>query len=240
MKNQIVRFENRDDIRVINDSELGVLFCAKDVCNVLGYANSRKAIADNCNQSGVTASYISYPSGKKLATFINEANLYRLTMRSKLKGAVKFQDWIAEEILPSIRKNGFYADTTQKLTNLSTVEIFSNMGDFYQMHRLRMDKALDGLPLKTDRDVKRYNDTLERTRTMPIIGVVGNCVCIDWKEGYYSELDKETVKYYLSFVSKTLNLKKPLHYFQDVSIKYDSDNPKQLAELLVLEAESLF
>lgn len=40
--------------------------------------------------------------------FINEPNLYRLIVKSKLPQAEQFEKWVFEEVLPSIRKNGAY------------------------------------------------------------------------------------------------------------------------------------
>jgi len=119
VENQIVRFENHDEVRIINDSKLGVLFCATDVCTLLGYKNSRSALKYHCETAGVESFYVSHASGKKLAKFITEMNLYSLIIHSKLPAAKKFQQWVFEEVLPSIRRNGFYADTEQKLTSLS-------------------------------------------------------------------------------------------------------------------------
>ncbi len=87
------------------------LFCATDVTSMLKYKNGRKAIYDNCVQKGVTTSDTPTNGGVQALTYINESNLYRLIMRSKLPEAAKFQDWVCEEVLPSIRKNGGYIQT---------------------------------------------------------------------------------------------------------------------------------
>lgn len=51
--------------------------------------------------------------GSNEISFINESNLYRLIMKSQLESALKFQDWVVEEVLPSIRKTGSYSVTTK-------------------------------------------------------------------------------------------------------------------------------
>ena len=80
MSNQIqfstFNFKN-SPVRTITDSNAEIWFCGTDVCDILGYTNSRKALQDHCKVSGVTKRYISYPSGRKEAIFINEPNLYR-------------------------------------------------------------------------------------------------------------------------------------------------------------------
>jgi prophage antirepressor-like protein len=93
-------------------------FCAADVCAVLGYVNSRKAIADNCREAGVTASDISSGGQKRRVTFISEGNLYRLIIKSRKEEAKRFEAWVCDEVLPAIRKHGRYEDSSNKMTTL--------------------------------------------------------------------------------------------------------------------------
>ncbi len=93
-------------------------FCATDVCAVLGYANSRKAIADNCRKAGVTASDISSGGQKRRVTFISEGNLYRLIIKSRKEEAQRFEAWVCDEVLPAIRKHGLYGDSSNKMATL--------------------------------------------------------------------------------------------------------------------------
>ena len=80
------------------------LFCAKDVAVALGYENFRDAIGRHCK--GVVKRDLFTSTGKKGLSFIPESDVFRLIMRSKLPGAVRFQDWVVEEVLPTIRKTG--------------------------------------------------------------------------------------------------------------------------------------
>lgn len=89
------------------------LFCAKEVCDILGYKNSRKALMDHANPDGVTKRNVvkTLSNGREQTfemTFIDERNLYRLIMHSDLPSAEKFQDWVCGEVLPTIRKTGSY------------------------------------------------------------------------------------------------------------------------------------
>ena len=72
----------------------------------LGYTSYEKAIRTHCK--GV--SILDTPSARGLqpTKYIKEADIYRLVMRSKLPEAEAFQDWVCEEVLPCIRKNGAY------------------------------------------------------------------------------------------------------------------------------------
>ncbi|RAS90307.1 antirepressor [Bacillus cereus] len=84
------------------------LFPATDVAKALGYSNPHKAIKDHCKPEGVNESLVPTNSGTQTKKFINEPNLYRLIVKSKLPQAEQFEKWVFEEVLPSIRKHGAY------------------------------------------------------------------------------------------------------------------------------------
>lgn len=83
-------------------------FVGKDIAEVLGYSNSRKAIADHVDSEdkGVTKCYTL--GGTQQTTIINESGLYSLILSSKLPDAKKFKHWVTHEVLPTIRKHGAY------------------------------------------------------------------------------------------------------------------------------------
>lgn len=104
MNNQLSVYDfqqNQIRTQLINNNPY---FCLSDCCKALGFKNSH----DRDFKAGVEKIYLSYPSGKKLATFINEPNLYRLIFRSNKPQAQAFADWVYNEVLPSIRKTGGY------------------------------------------------------------------------------------------------------------------------------------
>lgn len=85
-------------------------FVGKDVAEVLGYSNPRKALADhvrdNHKMDGVT---IRDSMGREQNPIvIDEAGLWSLVMRSKIPKAEAFQEWVTSEVLPAIRKHGGY------------------------------------------------------------------------------------------------------------------------------------
>lgn len=90
-----------------------IYFVAVDVAEALGYSNPRKAVMDNCKKEFVRSIFIKHDNkpGGTGVNFIPESEVYRLIMRSKLPDAEKFQDWVVEEVLPSIRKTGGYIKT---------------------------------------------------------------------------------------------------------------------------------
>ena len=100
--------ENFENIAVtiLSDKEW---FKAVDIAKMLGYRNPKKAITDHCLKEGVTICSLLTDGGSQKAKFINEGNLYRLIIKSKLPTAQKFERWIFDEVLPSIRKTGSYS-----------------------------------------------------------------------------------------------------------------------------------
>ena len=87
-------------------------FVGKDVCDALGYVNANKAMQDHCRKGGndkITQSYaFATQQGMQSLRVISEFNMYRLIMHSTLPAAEKFEKWVVEEVLPSIRKTGSY------------------------------------------------------------------------------------------------------------------------------------
>lgn len=81
-------------------------FVAKDVAEVLGYTNHRKAISDHCK--GGNETLLPSAGGLQMTKIINEADVLRLILKSKLPAAEKFEKWVFEDVLPSIRKTGAY------------------------------------------------------------------------------------------------------------------------------------
>lgn len=83
-------------------------FCAKDVCRALAHSNHLVAIKQHCKPMGVTKRYTPTESGAQEVNFINEGNLYRLIIKSQLPSAEKFESWVCDDVLPSIRRTGEY------------------------------------------------------------------------------------------------------------------------------------
>lgn len=110
----IFNFESTKQVRTAIHDGGDVWFCLPDVANILAISNANPG-RFNLSEAGVHKMYISYESGKKQVTFINEPNLYRVIFRSNKAEAVKFQNWVFDEVLPTIRKTGQY-NTAQKAT----------------------------------------------------------------------------------------------------------------------------
>jgi prophage antirepressor-like protein len=109
MQDNIIIFNfDESQVRTQIDEHGNPLFCASDVARVLGYKNTNKAIGDHCY--GVTKRYLIDSMGRKQETnFLYEPDLYRLITRSRLPEAIRFEKWVFEVVLPSIRKTGGYS-----------------------------------------------------------------------------------------------------------------------------------
>lgn len=100
-------------IRTIQQGEK-TLFCASDIARSLGYSNPNKAVNDHCRAITKCSTPI---SGKMQdINFIPEGDVYRLIVHSKLPSAEKFEHWVFDTVLPSIRKNGGYIAGQENLT----------------------------------------------------------------------------------------------------------------------------
>ena len=108
--NQMEIFKNPEfgSIRVIEENGK-YLFSGTDVAAALGYSNPRDAIIRHCRY--VVKRDAPHPQSldRKISmTFIPEGDLYRLIVHSKLPSAERFERWVFDEVLPTIRKHGAY------------------------------------------------------------------------------------------------------------------------------------
>lgn len=114
--NELMIFNNPEfgEIRTIEEDGK-VLFCGSDVAKALGYSNAPDALKRHCK--GIVKRDTPTKSGIQKMLFIPEGDIYRLAAKSELPGAERFESWIFDEVLPSIRKHGAYMtdDTLDKM-----------------------------------------------------------------------------------------------------------------------------
>ena len=89
----------------------------KDVAEILGYSNTRDAIAKRVDDEDKGVAKCDTLGGVQDLTIINESGLYSLILSSKLPTAKAFKHWVTSEILPSIRKNGGYIAGQETMTD---------------------------------------------------------------------------------------------------------------------------
>lgn len=103
---QIFKNEEFGEVRTV-EIEGKPYFCGSDVAKALGYVRPNDAISTHCR---ATVKWSTPISGKMQdINYIPEGDLYRLIVSSKLPTAEKFERWVFDEVLPSIRKHGLYA-----------------------------------------------------------------------------------------------------------------------------------
>ena len=108
--NQIQIFKNQEfgAIRTISNEQGEAMFCAKDVCDALGYKKASNAIALHVDKGDALKQGTPTSSGVQMMLYVNESGLYSLILSSKLDSAKRFKHWVTSEVLPSIRKQGGY------------------------------------------------------------------------------------------------------------------------------------
>lgn len=98
-----------DELRTIETPEGKILFGATDVARMLGYGNPNDAIIRHCKSDGIVNHEVIDSLGRKQTVkFISEGNVYRLIVKSQLPSAEKFEQWLFDEVIPSIRTKGYY------------------------------------------------------------------------------------------------------------------------------------
>ena len=110
-----------NELKIFNNAEFGSVrtadingvpyFVGKDVAEILGYSNTRKALLDHVDEEDKTDGVTIRDSigREQTPVLINESGLYSLILSSKMSNARRFKRWITSEVLPAIRKHGVYA-----------------------------------------------------------------------------------------------------------------------------------
>ena len=114
-------FENPEFgmVRMATDEKGEPWFCAKNLCDVLGYKNSSSAVSQHVRSSDIVKRYVARPAKNRFGVcegkmqivqmiFVNESGFYALVLGSKLPSALMFKDWVTSVVLPQIRKTGGY------------------------------------------------------------------------------------------------------------------------------------
>ena len=118
---QTAVFENPEFgmVRTATDEKGDPWFCAKDLCDVLGYKRADNAVRQHVNPSDALKQCVARIAKNRYGEcngkmqvvpmiFVNESGFYALVLGSKLPSAVKFKDWVTSVVLPQIRKTGGY------------------------------------------------------------------------------------------------------------------------------------
>lgn len=172
-------------VKYLYDDESNVYFRAKDICNILEYKNTNDAVSKHINDidkinykninSLPTAMTLGNEREDEKTIYINESGLYTLMLSSQQKQALKFKDWICRDVLPSIRKHGYYNLMKQinmdDYTNKNCMYVFRVEKNYYKYGitkdlRRRMNQHKSNGLLKKESDlvkvfvVDRYDELM--------------------------------------------------------------------------------
>lgn len=151
-------FENEKfgKVRTVIRNDGEPLFCGKDVADALGYERARDAISAHCK--GAVKHRILTNGGVQEMSFITEGDLYRLVCSSKLPKAQEFEEWVFDEVLPSIRKTGVYKVQPQmsdkeialkeRVARLDEAKFLKSVADEYS-NNVTYKQILDAYSVKT-------------------------------------------------------------------------------------------
>lgn len=116
--NDLIAYSFKDQVLRTQFTEEGEpLFCLADICEVLELSNPSSvasSIKEEFETPKLNLGVIERETGPCEATFITEPQMYYVLMRSKAKKARPFRQWVVNEVLPSIRKKGYYAVAESK------------------------------------------------------------------------------------------------------------------------------
>ena len=205
------------EILIINGKEL---FPATDVAKKLGYSNANDAVNRHCRKDGVVFHEVIDLLGRKQQKkFISEGNLYRLITNSKLPQAEKFESWVFDEVLPSIRKNGIYMTDkiAQEITNNPEIIHFLaeqvakiNASSEEANHKLEtIDKKIEG-EYVTPQDLYAINYAI-KVKSEKFVDDAGTQLTIDsvlagdiYEQAQASKKAKEQRKYDIGKVKRQI------------------------------------
>lgn len=161
--NELRIFENVDfgQVRTI-EIDNKPYFCGKDVASALGYTIPSKAINTHCK--GVSKMEVPTNGGKQEMLFISEGDLYRLITHSKLPQAEKFESWIFDEVLPTIRRHGMYA--TEELLDNPDIAIAA----FTALKEEREKRKLLEAKVAEDNPKVLFADAVNTSKTSILVG----------------------------------------------------------------------
>ena len=165
--NLIRNFHNREfgslDVLMIGDKPY---FPATECAKILGYAKPHDAVSRHCRDS-VKHGVIDKIGRLQETNFIPEGDLYRLIVRSKLPAAERFETWVFDEVLPTIRKHGAYAthDTLDEL--LRSPKFAETLIERLEKEREKSG-VLEGLATEMAPKALYYDKVLQCTNVVPV------------------------------------------------------------------------
>ena len=160
-QNQVFNHPQFGEICTVQQEEGKVLFKAN--------AEAAKAVRTHCKGVSVLDTPIENQYGTVVmqpTKFISESDVYRLVMRSKLPEAEKFQDWVCEEVLPAIRKDGAYLSEKALQRAVTDPEFFIGLANAIRKEkeqRLEIESCCTEQQLLIDRQKETIEELGKRS-----------------------------------------------------------------------------
>lgn len=154
--NEIFNFKGHEVRTVTINNE--PYFVGKDIADILGYSNSRKALIDHVDTDDKLTSQIVTAGQNRNQTIINESGLYSLILSSKLPQAKEFKRWVTSEVLPTIRKHGAYLTDSKIEEVLLSPDTIINLATQLKEERQKVSKLQ--IALEESQKQARYLDLI--------------------------------------------------------------------------------
>lgn len=173
--NKIQIFNNPQfgEVRVYITDNDKPMFCLSDICKVLELKNTSD-VKSRLLPKGVATADTLTPGGVQSMTYVSEANLYKCIFQSRKAEAEKFQDWVYDEVLPSIRKHGVYA-TPQTIDNLladpdNAIKVFQALKEERQLRQIAEAK------IEADAPKVLFADAVVGSKSTCLIGELAKVI----------------------------------------------------------------
>ena len=139
------------------DKNQNIFFIGKDVAKILGYRDTNQAIRKHVDEEDKFKGAVKTTGGLQQSFFINESGFYSLVLSSKLETAKKFKHWVTSEVLPAIRKFGYYKLFDSRIKQRVIID-----GKKYYKHQVFSNYAANKngevISVKSGRFIKMVNN----------------------------------------------------------------------------------
>lgn len=174
-----------NELQIFNSPEFGDIrtveidgkpyFVGADVAKALGYAKPNNAVSTHCRYT-LKRGIATKQGNMSEMVLIPEGDIYRLIIRSKLSSAERFERWVFDEVLPSIRKNGGYIMGQENLSDselMAKAILVAQKTIEHKNQIIEQQKA----KIEADRPKTIFADAVSTSHTSILIGVLAKLIC---------------------------------------------------------------
>lgn len=173
-----------NNLQIFNSAEFGkvrtvmvdekIYFIANDVAKALGYKRPADAVTSHCKGS-VKHRYLT-EGGQQEVKIIPEGDIYRLVIKSQLPSAEKFESWVFDEVIPSIRKTGGYISGQE---NMSDDELMAKALLVAQKQIEQRNEIIENQQKQIEADKPKtiFADAVATSKTSILVGDLAKLIC---------------------------------------------------------------